>query len=876
MFLKELKEVVLAEKEDVEQPAEQWTDKNRQKFQEIREHTIELKKAKVNTAERVGFLLNHHLKDDSSEREKVLHAQLYLICLIRVCEEPEVFEDDKVKKGWETLSKEIYSGDQKLNQVLRCTTELIELQDPYKCKSKLTELMNAAEQLAASGKKGLENWYTYRYATNDSQSVSLMDEFSNQIFEFLFMISAENRGDDSILGAVMSSNPCVSAVIAEKFYRDERYEEAIPYAERGVFVKTPPARQNAFIILGLCCEISGKEYWQEAYDAYDSWLSCKMTGNMKKLEKQNGPLVFLGENEWRESTEGKMKVGIVLNNYAYLCVRIADEIRQSPEKSGCFRRYALEALEKALKLNPGEVNLIYNYGLLLAVCEEYLEAIEYWKLYFLLAEEKNRENSLAPEIVRLYCNTVLDLVLSKLRGRVKCEDRSVFEPEKFKRVMNTEEIQEHFEEYFEKLEDYRELRETQAPDNVKGPVRDREDVFCAFHNKLVLPINEEEIKVIEKILLLIYAAVTNIVRRLRVTAYSEVEIDTRKPQDQNTAEKGKEKQETIAYYTTLDTVRYLFDELYQPDVQKAPVGSGDQETYGAGKNCLTMMHAMYMNDPNEGLTLLQALKEQIDDDDTGYKDYLFGGKSPEEFRESIYDRYYIFLKAFTSRVDKLDMWAMYASDRTSGSDSNGCCICLNPETFARAQDMQKEMKGKKQAELRNIFNDDLNLYRIVYLDSQKEIRKEQNPEIPDVVCDYYNILRELVGLINTYTGEMFRKKKLYADSVLEIIREFLGPIMEKAAFLFKEESYFLEQEMRLLITRTHDQRQMIRQLHTNPPKLCVNPFFQVYVDQMILGPKVGEVDQWIPYFQYELNEMRKKDDFPKQTVVRKSKIHYRD
>lgn len=317
-----------------------------------------------------------------------------------------------------------------------------------------------------------------------------------------------------------------------------------------------------------------------------------------------------------------------------------------------------------------------------------------------------------------------------------------------------------------------------------------------------MPVNEEEIKVIEKILLLIYAVVTNIVRRLRVTAYSEVEINTRKPQDQNTAEKGKEKQETIAYYTTLDTARYLFDELYQPDVQKAPVGSGDQETRGAGKNCLTMMHAMYMNDPNEGLTLLQALKEHIDDDDTGYKDYLFGGKSPEEFRESIYDRYYIFLKAFTSRVDKLDMWAMYASDRTSGSDSNGCCICLNPVTFARAQDMQKEMKGKKQAELRNIFNDDLNLYRIVYLDSQKE--------------------------------------------------------------------------MRLLITRTHDQRQMIRQLHTNPPKLCVNPFFQVYVDQMILGPKVGEVDQWIPYFQYESNEMRKKDDFPKRTVVRKSKIHYRD
>ena len=98
MFLKELKEVVLAEKEDVEQPAEQWTDKNRQKFQEIREYTIELKKAKVNTAELVGFLVEPHLWQAASEMDKVLRAQLYLLCLIRVCEEPEIFEDDKVKK----------------------------------------------------------------------------------------------------------------------------------------------------------------------------------------------------------------------------------------------------------------------------------------------------------------------------------------------------------------------------------------------------------------------------------------------------------------------------------------------------------------------------------------------------------------------------------------------------------------------------------------------------------------------------------------------------------------------------------------------------------------------------------------------------------
>ena len=59
-----------------------------------------------------------------------------------------------------------------------------------------------------------------------------------------------------------------------------------------------------------------------------------------------------------------------------------------------------------------------------------------------------------------------------------------------------------------------------------------------------------------------------------------------------------------------------------------------------------------------------------------------------------------------------------------------------------------------------------------------------------------------------------------------------------------------------------------------------NGGYQIYVDKIILGPKVKAPDKWIPYLQYELVKMW--DSWPEKRFgertpsVRKSSISYRD
>ena len=62
--------------------------------------------------------------------------------------------------------------------------------------------------------------------------------------------------------------------------------------------------------------------------------------------------------------------------------------------------------------------------------------------------------------------------------------------------------------------------------------------------------------------------------------------------------------------------------------------------------------------------------------------------------------------------------------------------------------------------------------------------------------------------------------------------------------------------------------------------LCVNPYFQICIDRVILGPNVAKTDPWSIYFQYQMTLMWKRalgfaenNQMP-DFVIEKSKIHY--
>lgn len=875
MVLEELKRVFFKEKDSGELYLRKWITFYRIKYPEKEGEII---KVYSHFEEGVSVLANllkrFSPKSDSDEEEKVLFAYVYLYWLLKVTDDMECF-------GGEQWSSFIKLGNEELENILTGITEII--LKPVVKEEKISYFFNALIKLATRlGKENssiemteieaLERWYCDTYVKMRGK-LRLLTEFCNKMFEYYVCITSDGDSRKKNM-----KNYVVNAICAEILFRINRKEEAINYAKKSLCLTNPMARQNAFLILGNSCIDAGRRYWQLAYDTYYSWLHCRMTGE----ELSDIKIDFRTENGWR--FKNKWENALMLNNYAYLCSIIADNLMEGTEGQKFLRGYAVTLMKQAIELQENSAEFNCTYGTLLFENGEYEEAIKYYEKYYKLSLYNYKLRNLSRSrfdfiaALRMWGNSCREIIFkwfsAEERDQENCRD-----------FLRDEKVKKAFDNYLSKLEKYKketyDIFRGEGGENFQSEDAQTEKRECSRLED-ILRLQEylkkkksglQIITYIEYLLFLIDMTVEKISGQLQQCNYGALKIDLRNRQMCIASEEG----ECVAYYTTLNTAKYLFAELYQSDSRKAPDEEKTGNQCGEGKNCLTMMHAMYMNDPNEGLTLLQSLENDIKDSDE--QNNLFDGMSSVEFREGIYDRNYIFLKAFTPRVDQLDMWAMYASDRQTGSDSNGCCICLNPETFRRAIDMKNKIDDKSisTVDLKE-KDDDFHLYRVVYVGDDGKIDKGKNPGLPKKVSTYFDSLKMLVKELNECLVDFFKKKdipKCEKEDVRKYVRGFLQSVFKIVAFLFKEDSYFLEQERRLIITRSHEQKDLIRKLNTNPPKLCINPFFQVYVDKVILGPKVKNMDEWIPYFQYELNNMLK-DGFPERVVVRKSKIHYRD
>lgn len=873
MFLEELKKIFFKNENVGNLYLVKWVEIYRRTHPEKRRKIIELLKVYKENENVLGELLDRFSPESSSsEEEKVAFFTVYLYWLVKTmeeCKRSEAFPLENARSFINSLKEE------KLEKVLLEITSIIIGEGEVDVLNFLSKIKDLAEKLGSEkyrkqkhkkeelGKTELlEIWYLDRYVQSKARERRPMSLLCDKMFEYYICIAGEDRRGNG------GEDDCVTnAICAQILYNADRNEEAIEYAKRSLCLKNPAARKNAFIILGNCCIDAGRKYWQLAFDTFYSWLNCQMTG-----ELSNVIIDFSAEKEWRSKGVGKKEEAQMWNNYAYLCSVIGDNLTEGSQNQKIFREYALTLMKNAIELERKNLGFNCTYGTLFRENENFQQALKYYDKYFNFAKEKEKIDIVSA--LRHWTTACRDLIF-------ECFNAELYE-DQTKRFFAKVKIKKYFDEYYDKMK----LYYLEASDlitssfyHTKNAVEEiqqfrRLEQILKLHEFFE---HEKEISstigLMESLLLLIDSAVDKIENKLQKKDYGVLKIDLRDQQRQIYAERS----ENVAYYTTLDTIKFLFAKLYQLDKNQAPYEKTNIDGTEEGKNCLTMMHAMYMNDPNEGLTLLQSFENNIKDGEE--RNNLFDGMSSVEFRQGMYDKNYIFLKAFTPRIDQLDMWAMYASDRETGSDSNGCCVCLNPETFRRAIDMRTKPDNKniesfasKEKEV-----DDFHLYRVVYVGNEGDIKKEKNLHLPEKVIDYYESLKCLIKMLNECLDELFRENisQNKKEDIRNYVRGFLQYSFRIVAFLFKEDSYFLEEELRLIVTKSHEQKDSIRKLNTNPPKLCINPFFQVYIDKLILGPKVKNMDEWIPYFQYELNNMRK-DGFPEQVVVRKSKIHYRD
>ncbi len=285
----------------------------------------------------------------------------------------------------------------------------------------------------------------------------------------------------------------------------------------------------------------------------------------------------------------------------------------------------------------------------------------------------------------------------------------------------------------------------------------------------------------------------------------------------------------IAYYTTLNNFMFLFDEL-KPDKEGKPKIVDDGES---GINCFTVMHENYMNDPYEGVALIGAMKAEK----------VFPAKQLSLYRERLLQKQHVFLKSFTDETDKLHMWNRYASDYDSdGKSSNGCCVIINPKTFQRVV-----LSNKKLGSF-----DDYNLYRVLYVTKNGKLIFSNMGDMEIRIHYMFESLKMLFATLDAKISKYRYKERI----MQQIIDTSFGRLM----FLVKDGAYEDEHESRIIIRRGLSDADIRTLDKVKPAKLALNPFFQVYVKKVVLGPNVKYKDEWKPILRKKLSTMWKKQD----------------
>lgn len=249
---------------------------------------------------------------------------------------------------------------------------------------------------------------------------------------------------------------------------------------------------------------------------------------------------------------------------------------------------------------------------------------------------------------------------------------------------------------------------------------------------------------------------------------------------------------------------------------------------------LPIFHASHMNDPQEGKILQDILGR--------------AGFSRSENREAgdsrkSYGENYVFLKSFfcyrkekgrTHVKEFLPMWVQY------GEDAEGCCVVLNNRTFGKT-----------------------NLRRVVYLSDEGRCEDERIQGFLDGFIGTCRRLQELCGEIDEAAGA----------ECLQKTESLMGMIISQISYLFKHDSYRHENEVRLIVNRTEGNLEDVEVVPGRVPKIFIYSDRQSYIDEVILGPKMDNPDDYVPFIHKQSCRMWEGTD--SRIKVTRSTIQYR-
>lgn len=312
----------------------------------------------------------------------------------------------------------------------------------------------------------------------------------------------------------------------------------------------------------------------------------------------------------------------------------------------------------------------------------------------------------------------------------------------------------------------------------------------------------------------------------------------------------------LAYYTTLQTFSYLLK-----DKENKLIKNPDKNTT-IGKYRLSIMNECYMNDPNEGKVIYDILNLY-----GKTKTSLYSKLSGPNKKERIeHDSTLVFLKSFSSKIDKLTMWSEY------GDKGKGCCIVVDSETFRAGKTKLELIKSLNLCTFK--MSDDYHLYHVTYWDCKSKkfiIDGRPNHKIKKII---ENIIHN-IAVISNHLDKVSYKKENIILSIEGIIEDLLS----KLCNLIKYDEYQDENEVRIILrrdmkSRSNDDIIVIDNNQDVLRSMLYIPFpMKTLIKEVILGPKVSEKDFYVPYLSLKLSEVNKGCNY--DTKLTNSSIDYR-
>lgn len=310
----------------------------------------------------------------------------------------------------------------------------------------------------------------------------------------------------------------------------------------------------------------------------------------------------------------------------------------------------------------------------------------------------------------------------------------------------------------------------------------------------------------------------------------------------------------FAYYTTLQTFSYLLSD------EKSSDDNGIIQKYR-----LSIMNSGYMNDPNEGSVLYDILKLQSEKNSNKTKICNILGMNFDKKVRIQYNNALVFLKSFSSKIDKLNMWSEY------GDKGKGCCIVVDGETFSSCEDKLRLLYDINK--IHCDMQDEYNLYNVVYWNCQNNtflINGEEN-----------RIVKKVLEKILSNIIEICEKNDLLQNNYFseELIVGLIKDLLSRLSYLIKYDEYQDENEARIVIKRSKygNNCNEISEIENNDDilssMLYIRYPLKTIIKEVILGPKVENPDFYAPFILRKLSDINFSCGYT--TIVTRSSIDYR-